>query len=76
MRDLNERTVNFLFKNNQAICKLVMLVYVSVNHLLPTPPVEEELEVEQKHENDQNLEEKDEIVSENHEVTQEEIIDL
>lgn len=42
MRDLNERTVNFLFKNNQAISKLVMLVYVSVNHLLPTPPVEDE----------------------------------
>ena len=42
MKGLNDRTVNFLFKNNQAICKLVMLVYVSINHLLPTPPVEEE----------------------------------
>lgn len=67
-KNLNERTVTFLFKNNQAISKLVMLVFVSVNHLLPSPPVEEE--------EDQNLNEKVEITSENHEETQEEIIDL
>ena len=68
MKNLNERTVNFQFKNNQAISKLVMLVLVSVNHLLPSAPVEEV--------DNQNLDEKIEITSENHEVTQEEIIDL
>ena len=80
MKDLNERTVVFLFKNNQAISKLVMLVFVSVNHLLPSPPIAvEEEKVEQPEvmdDSDQNLnQQEDEIVSENHEVTQEEIID-
>ena len=71
MKNLNERTVTFLHKNNQAISKLVMLVLVSVNHLLPSTPVEEEIE---------KVDDEVEHISENHEVTtseiQEEIIDL
>ena len=71
MKNLNERTVTFLHKNNQAISKLVMLVLVSVNHLLPSAPVEEEIE---------KVDDEVEHISENHEVTtseiQEEIIDL
>ena len=70
MKNLNERTVTFLHKNNQAISKLVMLVLVSVNHLLPSAPVEEEIE---------KVDDEVEHISENHEVTtseiQEEIID-
>ena len=71
MKNLNERTVTFLHKNNQAISKLVMLVLVSVNHLLPSAPVEEEIE---------KVDDEVEHISDNHEVTtseiQEEIIDL
>ena len=52
-----------------------MLVFVSVNHLLPTPAVEEE-EDDRAVNDPQQQQEVDENVSENHEVTQEEIIDL
>ena len=57
MKNLNERTVTFLHKNNQAISKLVMLVLVSVNHLLPSAPVEEEIE---------KVDDEVEHISENH----------
>lgn len=44
LRNFNDRTVPFIYKNSQAIGRLVMLVYVSVNHILPTPVLVEEEE--------------------------------
>ena len=42
MCNLNEKSIAVHFKHNPSIRKLVMLVLVSINHLLPVPDQEQE----------------------------------
>ena len=44
MRNLNEKSIPVYFKHNSSIRKLVMLVLVSINHLIPVPAQEQELQ--------------------------------
>ena len=75
---MNERFVSIAYKNSQVIRKLVMLVLISINHLIP---VEKE-EVAAEGSDDRILNgnttalNREDDDSENHEGTQEEIIDL
>jgi hypothetical protein len=46
MINLNERSVAFAFKHNLIIRKLVMLVLISINHLLPTQEQQHQQQLE------------------------------
>jgi len=42
MSHLNERTLNVQYKHSQVVRKLVNLVFVSINHLIPLEKDQEE----------------------------------
>ena len=45
MSHLDERTLNVQYKHSSVVRKLVMLVLISINHLIPIAKEEEEEEV-------------------------------